>query len=66
MRQSQGLCETTMTERFSNPDCTCPTYPGNLGPCASFEEGSNGRCVYCDHERVCHAKICPDLDRCQT
>lgn len=53
--QSQGLCETTSTERFANSRCVCATYPGNLGPCAGFEAGSNGRCVYCDHENGCHA-----------
>jgi hypothetical protein len=53
-RQSQGVCETTGTERFLNPECRCPTYPGNLGPCVEFEAGGNGRCVYCDHERACH------------
>lgn len=52
--KSQGLCETTMTERFENKDCVCPTYKGNLGPCARFEEGSNGNCVYCDHLLSCH------------
>jgi hypothetical protein len=52
--QSQGLCDTTMTERFYNPTCVCPTYQNNLGPCAKFEAGMNGRCVYCDHEEGCH------------
>jgi hypothetical protein len=50
----QGRCETTLTERFSNPECRCPTYAGNLGPCAQHEVGGNGRCVYCDHELTCH------------
>src|SRR6266851_3316472 len=50
----QGLCETTLTERFTNPNCCCPTYSNNLGPCKSYEQGGNGRCVYCDHEEVCH------------
>jgi hypothetical protein len=54
MRKSQGLCETTLTERFENSDCRCPTYEGNLGPCAEFTEGVNGRCVFCDHEVGCH------------
>jgi hypothetical protein len=52
--KSQGLCETTNTERFEQPHCLCPTYEGNLGPCARFEEGSNGNCVYCDHLLSCH------------
>lgn len=51
---SQGRCETTLTERFANPDCKCPTYAGNLGPCRTFEVGMSERCVYCDHERDCH------------
>jgi hypothetical protein len=54
MAISQGLCETTNTERFVNPFCQCSTYAGNLGPCKSFEEGRNGRCVYCDHTHECH------------
>ena len=59
--QSQGFCETTNTERFFNVWCAgslrCPTYPENLGPCKTFEEGSNGRCVYCDHLLKCHQQI---------
>lgn len=51
----QGLCDTTSTPRFFNPACKCPTYAGNLGPCKTYEEGGNGRCVYCDHEAVCHS-----------
>lgn len=51
--KSQGLCETTLTERFEVKDCKCPTYTENLGPCVTFEEGANGRCAYCDHEKAC-------------
>ena len=53
-RKSQGRCATTMVERFENPDCRCSTYDGNLGPCALFHRGSNGQCVYCDHEESFH------------
>lgn len=54
---SQGLCDTTMTERFENPDCECDTYLDNLGPCAAHEEGSEGgMCVYCDHRIACQAR----------
>jgi hypothetical protein len=52
---SQGRCEVTLTERFE-ADCRCPTYEGNLGPCAEHLEGANGRCVYCDHELTCHPR----------
>jgi hypothetical protein len=52
----QGICETTSTERFENPDCICPTYKDNLGPCNEHLSGSNGRCVYCDHELNCNPK----------
>lgn len=52
--QSQGLCETTLTERFKNNNCVCKTYDNNLGPCKSFQLGGNGNCVYCDHEFNCH------------
>ena len=47
-------CDTTLTERFDNSDCTCDTYPGNLGPCKKFSVGVMGDCVFCDHERPCH------------
>lgn len=53
-RPSQGPCETTLTERFENPNCRCDTYEGNLGPCRTFEVGANGLCVFCDHEEGCH------------
>ena len=57
-RVSQGLCATTLTERFANPTCRCDTYSGNLGPCATFEEGTRvGYCVYCNHEQGCHDEI---------
>jgi hypothetical protein len=56
---AQGLCETTLTERFVNPDCRCNTYAGNLGPCKTFEVGQSGRCVYCDHEASCHLAAPP-------
>lgn len=49
-------CDTTSTERFENPDCKCPTYPENLGPCKTFELGGNRRCAYCDHEKECHER----------
>jgi hypothetical protein len=55
--RSQGRCETTGTIRYFNPWCKCPTYPDNLGPCAGWEQGGNGRCVYCDHDLACHAKL---------
>ncbi len=57
------LCDTTMTPRLSRSFCVdmvpvgievCGTYEGNLGPCQSFEEGMNMRCVYCDHAPICH------------
>lgn len=54
---SQGLCETTSTERFNNPNCKCPTYPANLGPCKEHLEGIKGRCIYCDHLLTCIPKI---------
>lgn len=52
--QTLPLCETTSTPRLP---CAlrCGTYPGNLGPCETWEEGGNGRCVYCDHGKQCHA-----------
>lgn len=58
-RYSQGVCDTTLTERFYEPDCCCDTYVGNLGPCKTFEECPNGRCVYCDHEEHCGHTVNP-------
>ncbi len=55
--KSQGLCDTTMTERFDAP-CSCDTYEGNLGPCATFKEGGKtGYCCYCAHAKGCHEMI---------
>jgi hypothetical protein len=59
---SQGLCETTLTERFTQPTCLCPTYPGNLGPCKGFEAGANGRCVWCDHNADCHRALLRSME----
>lgn len=46
-------CGITLTPRFE-VTCDCPTYASNAGVCKTFEAGSNGRCVYCDHTRYCH------------
>jgi hypothetical protein len=55
---SQGLCETTLTERFQFDDCVCGTYEGNLGPCRTYHPGGRpNRCVYCDHKGQCHTAI---------
>lgn len=50
----QELCSTTSTPRYYNPMCKCATYPENLGPCKTWEEGGNGSCVYCDHTQDWH------------
>lgn len=63
---SQGLCDTTQTERFVPVACKCPTYPSNLGPCATFEVQSNARCVYCDHLADCHQPVIEKLEKFQT
>lgn len=55
---SQGLCDTTQTERFDIGRCTCRTYADNLGPCMVFVAGdAAARCVYCDHVRDCHERL---------
>lgn len=59
---SQGLCDTTQTERFIPINCKCTTYPNNLGPCATFEIQLNGKCVYCDHLLECHEIIKEEKD----
>ena len=50
-------CETTLTNRYEVEDCTCDTYPGNLGPCDTYLKGASGDCVYCDHNEECHEKV---------
>ena len=52
------LCDVTQTPRRPCA-MNCGTYPGNLGPCEIWEEGHNGRCVYCDHGRNCHPATAP-------
>lgn len=54
---SQGLCETTNTERFQSDDCICITYSDNLGPCIEHMEGHSGKCVYCDHMLSCYPTV---------
>ena len=55
---TQGRCDTTLTERFHNPECQCVTYFGNLGPCMTWNEGSEeNHCVYCDHTLRCHEQL---------
>lgn len=49
-------CGTTLTPRFE-VTCECPTYSSNAGVCKTFEAGLNGRCVYCDHTRLCHSEF---------
>lgn len=50
---AMDACDVTGTRRFATT-CNCPTYAGNGGSCATYEQGSNGRCVYCDHSKDCH------------
>lgn len=64
MKIKLPVCETTMTPRLPVTYCIdyrwgegCGTYKGNLGPCEKFEEGMNGRCVYCDHHTLCHPTV---------
>lgn len=57
LSRKAGLCDTTMTERVAVSNCTCKTYPDNLGPCLSFSpDGKDGKCPYCDHLEACHPK----------
>jgi hypothetical protein len=51
-RSGIDACDSTSVRRFAQT-CACPTYASNWGPCGGFEQGSNGRCVYCDHEKAC-------------
>lgn len=36
--------------------CSCCHDP-DLGACPTFESGSNGRCVFCDHDEGCHPGV---------
>lgn len=48
-------CDTTVTPRLDPKLCQgCATSPNNMGPCATYELGMNGRCVFCDHGQTCH------------
>jgi hypothetical protein len=40
-------------------ECGC-CHAIDYGACPTFEAGSNGRCVYCDHAEPCHER---DKDR---
>ena len=56
-KENNGMevCDTTATKRLAKACCkNCNTYPDNLGPCETFCQGGNERCVYCDHELKCH------------
>jgi hypothetical protein len=53
MYPATEACDTTGVRRFQVV-CACLTYKDNWGVCAAFEEGANGRCVYCDHTELCH------------
>ena len=55
--KTQGYCDTTQTERFEAINCTCDTYPGNLGPCGTYLDNYEHHCVYCDHSEECHELI---------
>lgn len=56
-KTSQGLCDTTQTERFVPIECKCDTYATNLGPCALYDEGREEHCIYCDHRVECHQLV---------
>jgi hypothetical protein len=62
-RAAAQRCDVTQTLRYAIGKCSCPTYDGNLGPCATWEEGANRRCVYCDHDKDCHLGVAADLQR---
>jgi hypothetical protein len=51
------ICDTTMTPRVARHWCVCVVRTDELGPCRHWEQGANGRCVYCDHEEYCHVML---------
>ena len=56
--EANPVCDTTMTPRNPAESCVCEVRTDLMGPCDDYEVGGNGRCVYCDHECVCHQKPC--------
>lgn len=54
-REPVMVCDTTLTPRRAKSECVCET-PDLMGPCSTWDEGSNGRCSYCDHEPCCHPR----------
>ena len=42
--------------RYKTSGCGC-CHSVDQGACTSFENGANGRCVFCDHSKECHSKI---------
>lgn len=43
------------SERKERPPCDCGCcHAKDYGPCPVFEEGTTGRCVFCDHGKDCH------------
>jgi hypothetical protein len=59
----EGMCATlSLPVRPSIPlslpqKCSCGCcHAVDYGACDAFEEGGNGRCVYCDHSEPCHER----------
>jgi hypothetical protein len=52
-----GVFRTRSEFYYANPSygrcCASSHEPPDLA-CRDYLEGSNGRCVYCDHEGKCH------------
>lgn len=48
---AEGITEDIVSGKLCG--CGCCHKP-DYGACQSFEKGANGRCVYCDHGKVCH------------
>lgn len=57
MAEELKLCDTTSTPRVAAHWCMCVDRTDMMGPCLTWEEGSNGRCAYCDHDRYCHQML---------
>jgi hypothetical protein len=47
------LCERCGRMCHVTEGCRCCDRP-EPKPCQHYEQGLNGRCVYCDHEKICH------------
>jgi hypothetical protein len=52
------MSRTSIHSKYAR-ETKCPCgccHATDYGACPEFEEGGNGRCVYCDHAEPCHER----------